>query len=121
MSQDDSQTAAEKKILKTQYMALATSFVLFFVSAIPLILLFGNDIVKIIRIIIPIAYFPALFIGISSIKHKISIARPKGQRKHSTGKQAVVVGVLVIASFVLNLIILFSPLLDLLYSSFHAS
>jgi formate-dependent nitrite reductase membrane component NrfD len=118
MLPDDPQTIEQKKIIKSQYIAMATAFVLFFVTAIFSILLFEGNFVKVIRMAITVGYSPVLFIGVSSIRNEISILRPKGEKQYSTGKRAVTMGVLLIASFLLNVVIAFSPLLDLLMQDF---
>ena len=118
MLPDGPQTIEQKKIIKSQYIAMAMAFVLFFVTAIFSILLFEGNFVKVIRMAITVGYSPVLFIGVSSIRNEISILRPKGEKQYSTGKRAVTMGVLLIASFLLNVVIAFSPLLDLLVQDF---
>jgi hypothetical protein len=118
MLPDEPQTAEQKKILKSQYIAMATAFVLFFVTAIFSILLFESDFIKVIRMAITVGYSPVLFIGVSSIINEVSILRLKGERQYPTGKRAVTMGVLLIASFVLEVVIAFSPLFDLLMKDF---
>lgn len=109
--------SAEKEILRNQYIAVAAMLILFFASVVVAALVFGNDMVKMIRAVIPFADLPLLFIGISSIQNKVSILRPRGKRSHSTGKQAVKVGVLAIIAFVLNLLLVFSPILPFFFEA----
>ena len=115
--QSEPQKPDEKKIMRVQYIALATMFVLFFGSAIPAILLFEDDFVKVLRIVLSLALLPTLFIGISSIRNRVSIMRPKGQRQHSTDKQAITVGIIVIIAYVINMALLFSPILEIFIGS----
>lgn len=117
MEPEDSRKVAEKAILRNQYMAIPVAFVLFFLSGIVSILIYGNDMVKILRIIFPVAGLLQLFIGVSSIRNKVSIMRPKGRREHSTGRQAVLIGVLLILVFVIELLFLYSPILPLFMNS----
>lgn len=121
MMPEDSQKAVEKEILRNQYIAVVIMFVLFFASALVSILVFGNDMVKIMRVVIPVANLPLLFIGLSSLKNKVSILRPRGKRTYSTGKQAVIVGSLALVVFLLNIVIVFSPILPFLFDAMLAA
>ncbi|MBK8901390.1 MAG: hypothetical protein IPM53_09420 [Anaerolineaceae bacterium] len=118
MMPEDSQKLVEKEVLRNQYIALAVMFNLFFASAVVAILIFGNDMVKILRIIFPMVGLLQLFIGVSSIKNKVSIMRPKGKREYSTGRQATIIGFLLILVFAIELLIVFSPILPFLIDSF---
>ena len=118
MLPDGPQTIEQKKIIKSQYIAMAMAFVLFFVTAIFSILLFEGNFVKVIRMAITVGFSPALFIGVSSILNEVSILRLKGERQYPTGKRAVTMGILLIVSFVLEVVIVFSPLLELLMKDF---
>jgi hypothetical protein len=118
MMPEDSQKSVEKEILRNQYIAVAVMFILFFASAVVAVLIFGNDTVKILRVIIHVAGLLQLFIGVSSIKNKVSIMRPKGKREHSTGRQAIIIGLLLILVFVIELLFVFSPILPFLIDSF---
>ncbi|MCP4419164.1 MAG: hypothetical protein GY805_21320 [Chloroflexi bacterium] len=118
MLPNDPQETEERKIFKSQYIAVAVAFALFLVTVIVSTLVFDGDIVRMLRVIIPIGFFPVLFVGLSSIKHRVSIMRPKGRRRHSTGKQAVIIGIMLIAVYVINTIIVFMPIFEWFVDSF---
>ncbi len=110
---DKPQPVDEKKILTAQYIAIALMFVLFFGTALLLSLFLDGNFVQVIRIAILVSMLPLLFISFSSIKYKTSVYRPKGRRQHSTGKEAVTMGILIFIAYLLNTIIALSPILDI--------
>jgi hypothetical protein len=101
----------EKTIIKQQY-------VLFFValiSFIPLILL-SKSIFHTMKygLLVPIAEIG--YIGVSSIKYRVSIIRSKGSMKLSRERQAVMFGVIILVGAIADIIFILTPFSDILFS-----
>jgi hypothetical protein len=91
----------EKRIIIFQYAAFLAAMLLF----IPLSLLslyLANSFKWGLLMILPLH----LFIGISSVKHQVSILKPRGRGDYSRGKQAVTFGKLMIAGTIITAVII---------------
>lgn len=117
METKDSREAAEKVILRNQFVAIPVALVLFFILTIISILVFESDMIRILRTVAPVAGLPQVFVGLSSIKNKVSIFRTRGGRERVIGKQAVVLGFVLIFAYLMELLILYSPILPLFMNS----
>lgn len=101
----------ERTIIKRQYAAFFIALIMF----IPSLLFFGTIFHNAkYGMIVPLVIM--IYIGVSSVINRISIIRPKGRINHSTGKQAVIYGVITLAGLIANIIFLFTPFTDILFS-----
>ncbi len=114
MLPDEPQPVDEKKIVKTQIIAAAMMFVLLIVVGLPTMQILKDDPTKAMRIIIPIMSSPWLFIGFSSIIYKTSMIGAKDIKYPTTGRKAIMIGIGVIIIYFIQVIFVFSPMLDLL-------
>ena len=103
----------EKRVLAWQYGVFFAMFILF----VPITWLVLNTFNGSIRYVLLPLSIPVFYIGISSIKNRISILRLKGRKEPARGKQAVIFGFLLIGSGILQLLFVFiPPLLSMLFN-----
>jgi outer membrane protein assembly factor BamB len=98
----------EKKILAWQIGVFAATFILFFPAGLITLYLFNGSI-KYLFIFISI---PLLYIGLSSIKNRVSIIRTRRHKGPSRGKSAVIFGAIALLSIVVELALIFIPALS---------
>jgi hypothetical protein len=94
----------EKKVLAWQLGVFIAMFILFIPTSIITLYLFNGSIKF---MFIPLS-LPLLYIGISSIKNKISIAKIRGQKGPSRDKTAVTFGWLIIGIVIIQLLFVFT-------------
>ncbi len=99
--------ADEKNIVKWQY-------IVFFAA----VLLFVPFSFLLMRMRQPLKYsalepcLPLFYIGLSSIRNRVSIIRLRGQREYSRGTKAMVFGFIAFAIVIVNILIVFVPALS---------
>ena len=103
----------EEIAVKRQWVAFIAAFVLFFVAGLISVKVFG-----VIKYSALGVCLPMLYLGISSIKNRISIARLRGQKGYSTGTRAVVFGILMIVFAIAYIVIIFTPSLSDIFFPF---
>jgi outer membrane protein assembly factor BamB len=102
-----------KDILGWQYKAFFSIFILFFPMTFLSIHIFNGS----AKYGIAFLSIPIIFIGLSSIKNRVSIIRTKIQNKHSQGKKAALLGLLVLAwgVFIFLVFVFFTPSPELIF------
>jgi hypothetical protein len=96
----------EEIVIKRQWMALIAAFVLFFLAGFISLKMTG-----VVKYGVIGACIPMLYIGGSSIKNRISIARLRGQKGYSRDRRAVVLGSIMLIIAITYLVIVFIPFL----------
>ncbi len=114
---DEPQPIDKMKIVKAQFIAVAMMFVLLFVVGLPTMLIFNDNPAKAMRIIIPIMGSPWLFIGFSSIIYKTSMLGARDAKHPTTGQKAILVGIGIIIFYFVQIVLVFSPIFDLMTSN----
>lgn len=107
----------EKKVLAWQYGVFFAMFILF----VPITLFVVNTFNGSFRYIFLPLSIPVFYIGISSIKNRVSIVRIKGRKEPARGKQAVIFGFLAIGGGILQLLFVFIPPLLNIFFNFMSS
>lgn len=107
----------EKKVLAWQYGVFFAMFILF----VPITLFVLNTFNGSIRFALLPLSIPVFYIGISSIRNRVSILRLKGRKDPARGKQAVVIGFLLIGTGILQLLFVFIPPLLNTFFNFTSS
>jgi len=103
----------EKRVLAWQYGVFFAMFILF----VPITLFVLNTFNGSIRYALLPLSIPIFYIGISSIKNRVSILRLKGRKEPARGKQAVIFGFLLTGSGIIQLLFVFiPPLLNMLFN-----
>ena len=97
----------EEIVIKRQWTALTAAFILFALGGFISLRLFGVVKYGILGVCIPM-----LYLGVSSIKNRISIARFRGQKGYSRDRRAVVLGVIMLVVAIGYSVIVFAPLLS---------
>jgi len=100
----------EKIVLRRQYTAFLISLLLFIPSALLSTSVFHN--MK-FGLLVPLSAM--IHIGVSSTRNHISIIRLKSRIAHSTGRQAVIFGVITLVSAVGMFLFILTPLSDVLF------
>jgi hypothetical protein len=104
MEPDNVREDKNKKVIKWQFRILITVFIL----AIPLTLI-SLKIYHTMRYGVIVPTILSLLIGISSIKDRISILKPRWQKEYPIGKQAIIIGVFFLISEIIWIIFILSP------------
>jgi hypothetical protein len=99
----------EEMIIKWQWTSLILAFVFGIVGILVVGFAFGPRQYKYIFLG---PALPMIYLGMSSIKNRLSVVKAKGQREYARGSQAVFMGVLVLISVIFDIVIVFSPFLD---------
>jgi hypothetical protein len=103
----------EEIVVKRQWMAFIAAFVLFLVAGLISVKVFGVIKYSVLGICLPI-----LYLGASSIKNRISIARLRGQKGNSRGTRAVVFGAVMIVFAIAYTVVVFTPSLSDIFLPF---
>lgn len=107
----------EKRVLAWQYGVFFAMFVLF----VPITLFVINTFNGSFRYALLPLSIPIFYIGVSSIKNRVSILRLKGRKEPARGKQAVIFGFLLIGGGILQLLFVFIPPLLNIFFNFMSS
>ena len=104
MESDNITSEEEKIVIKYQWIAFVATFVLFFVAILISMRIFGTMKYGMLTLSVPIFY-----IGLSSIKNRISVARLRGQKGYSRGTRAIIFGIVFLVGAVANIVIMLTP------------
>ena len=97
----------EAVVIKRQWIAFVAAFVLFVLASFISVKVFGVAKYSILGLCAPMAY-----LGISSIKHRVSIARLRGQKGYSRDTRAVVFGIIMLVLATAYVAVVFIPFLS---------
>jgi hypothetical protein len=97
----------EAVVIKRQWIAFVAAFVLFALASFISVRVFGVAKYSILGLCLPMAY-----LGISSIKNRVSIARLRGQKGYSRDTRAVIFGVIMLVLATAYVVIVFTPFLS---------
>jgi hypothetical protein len=97
----------EEIVIKRQCMAFTATFVLFALAGLISVKVFGA-----IKYSVLGACIPMLYLGASSIKNRISIARLRGQKGYSRDTRAVIFGAIMLVVAIAYIVIVFTPALS---------
>ena len=95
----------EKAVLAWQYRIFFAMFILF----VPITLLIVNAFNGSMRYAFLPLSIPSFYIGISSIKNRVSIVRLRGRKEPARGRQAMFFGYLLIGAGIIQLLFVFVP------------
>lgn len=101
---DNKSVAQEEAVIKRQWIAVVTAFVLFLAGVLFSEQLFGDIKYGILGVCLPM-----LYLGASSIINRISIIRLRGKKEYSRDQRAVVLGSFMILLAILYLVFAFVP------------
>jgi hypothetical protein len=101
---DNRLEAHEEVIIKRQWIAVVAAFILFFVGSFLSTRLFGVTKYGALGVCIPM-----LYLGISSIKNRLSIIRFRGQKGYTRDKRAMTLGIIMLALASAYTILVFMP------------
>ena len=101
---DSKPATHEETIIKRQWMAVIAAFVLFFAGGFLTERFLGDIKYGILGVCLPM-----LYLGLSSIRNRISIVRLRGNKDYSRDQRAVVLGGFMIALSILYLVLAFFP------------
>ena len=96
----------DEVVVKRQWIAFIAAFILFIFAGFISMKVFGVAKYSVLGLCIPM-----LYLGASSIKNRLSIARLRGQEGYSKGTRAVVFGIIMIVVAIAYIIIMFTPFL----------
>lgn len=96
----------EEVVIKRQQIAVIAAFILFAIGSFISLRLFGVAKYGVLGVCIPM-----LYLGVSSIKNRISLVRLRGQKTYSRDTRAIVFGVIMIAFAIVYMVMVFAPLL----------
>jgi hypothetical protein len=99
---DNKPNAHEEMILKRQWIAVIAAFVLFAIGGFLSQRMFGVTEYGIFGVCIPM-----LYLGVSSIKNRISIIRLRGKKEYSRDQRAVTLGTFMIVLAVAYAVMVF--------------
>ena len=102
METNNQSAAHEERILRRQWMAVIAGFVLFFISGSISQRLFGVTEYGIVGVCLPL-----LYLGISSIRNRISIIRLRGKKEYSRDQRAVILGTFMIVLAIAYMVMVF--------------
>jgi hypothetical protein len=102
METDNKPTVQEEVVLKRQWIAVIAAFVLFFIGGYLSERIFGVTEYGILGVCLPM-----LYLGISSIRNRISIIRLRGKKDYSRDTRAVVLGTFMIVLSIAYLLMAF--------------
>jgi hypothetical protein len=105
MDIDDKPVPHEERVIKQQWIAVIVGFILFFMGGWISERWFGVIRYGIIGVCIPM-----LYLGISSIRNRVSIVRLRGNKEYSRGKRAVMLGTIFIVFGIGYIILAFVPI-----------
>ena len=101
---DSKPATHEETIIKRQWMAVIAAFVLFFAGGFLAERFLGDIKYGILGVCLPM-----LYLGLSSIRNRISIVRLRGNKDYSRDQRAVVLGGFMIALSILYVVLAFFP------------
>jgi hypothetical protein len=99
---DSKPAAHEETIIKRQWIAVIAAFVLFAIGGLLSQRMFGELKYGILGVCIPM-----LYLGISSIRNRVSIIRLRGKKEYSRDQRAVVLGSFMIILAILYIVVAF--------------
>ena len=99
---DSKPAAHEETIIKRQWIAVIAAFVLFAIGGFLSQRMFGELKYGILGVCIPM-----LYLGISSIRNRVSIIRLRGKKEYSRDQRAVVLGSFMIILAILYIVVAF--------------
>lgn len=105
----------EEMIIKLQNTSVVLAFLFGIIGVLIVVFAFGPRQYKYILLG---PSLPMIYLGVSSIKNRLSVVKAKGQRGYARGSQAVFMGVLVLISIIVDIVIVFSPFLDSFFNEF---
>jgi hypothetical protein len=103
----------EEIVIRRQWIAFVALFVLFFLAGLISVKVFGVIKYSVLGVCIPM-----LYLGTSSIKNRISIARLRGQKGYSRDTRAVVFGAIMLVMAIAYIVIVFTPFLSDIFLPF---
>ena len=103
----------EEIVIRRQWIAFVAMFVLFFLAGLISVKVFGVIKYSVLGVCIPM-----LYLGTSSIKNRISIARLRGQKGYSRDTRAVVFGAIMLVMAIAYIVIVFTPFLSDIFLPF---
>jgi hypothetical protein len=103
----------EEIVIRRQWIAFIAMFVLFFLAV-----LISVKVFVVIKYIVLGVCIPILYLGTSSIKNRISIARLRGQKGYSRDTRAVVFGAIMLVMAIAYIVIVFTPFLSDIFLPF---
>jgi len=103
----------EEIVIKRQWISFFAAFILFFLAGLISIKVFGVIKYSVLGVCIPM-----LYLGTSSIKNRISIARLRGQKGYSRGTRAVIFGVIALVVSITYIVIVFTSSLSKIFLPF---
>lgn len=101
---DNRLEAHEEVIIRRQWIAVVAAFILFFAGGFLSTRLFGVTKYGALGVCIPM-----LYLGISSIKNRLSIIRFRGQKGYTRDKRAMTLGIIMLALASAYTILVFMP------------
>ena len=106
--ENDNKAEEERTIIKWQYGAFIIALIIFVSLAILSRIVFHTT----IRYVVLLAILPMFYIAISSMKHRVSILRRRGQKEYPKGKQAFLHGLIFLVIEIIAFIFFLTPLAD---------
>src|SRR5215207_7407371 len=95
----------ERTIISWQYRALIIAILIFIVSVVVLRSVFHGT----TKYAMVLTILPMFYIAFSSMKHRVSILRLRGQKGYSRGQRALLLGTILLIVEVATLIFFLSP------------